>query len=117
MKFLVAPESNRAGVSVLLCMVWTYAFRLIDFLLDMYTLSKVFLSWAAWVRHASASSFSDSSASYEGLSGSGVIGLSSSRLNVTDFVRRVGGLVICLALLPSDPSESYRVSLPVESSS
>src|SRR5712675_535923 len=85
-----------------------------DFRLDMYMLSNVFLSWAAWVRCASASSFSDSLASYEGLSGSGVVGLSSGRLNVTDFVRHVGGLVVSLALSLSDPSESYRVLLPVE---
>src|SRR5712671_6117439 len=117
MKFSVAPESNRVGVSVLLCTAWTYAFRLMDFLLDIYTLSKVFLNWAAWVRCASASSFSDSSASYEGLLSSGVVGLSSGRLNITDFVGHVSGLVIDLVLPLSDPSESYRVLLPVESSS
>jgi len=80
-------------------------------------LSNVFLSWAAWVRHASALSFSDSLASYEGLSGSGVSGLSSSRLNVTDFVGHIDESVVGLALLLSDSSESYRVSLPVKLSS
>jgi len=88
-----------------------------DFQLDIYTLSDIFLSWAAWVSHASALSFSNSSASYEGLSGLGVISLSSGRLNVTDFVGCVNGSVVGLALLPSDPSESYSVSLPIESSS
>src|SRR5712672_802963 len=104
MKFLVTPESNRAGVLVLLCVAWTYALRLMDFRLDIYMLSKVFLSWAAWVKRASTSSFSDSSASYKGLSGLGVISLPSSRLNVTDFVGHVDGSVIGVALLPSDPS-------------
>jgi len=117
MKFLVAPESNRAGVSVLRCAAWTYTFRFMDFLLDMYMLSEVFLNWAVWVRRASASSFSGSSALYEGLSGLGVIGLSSSRLNVTDFVGRVDGLVVGLALSSSNLSEPCRVLLPIESSS
>src|SRR5712671_5822817 len=80
-----------------------------DFRLDMYMLSDVFLNWAAWVRHTSASSFSNSSALSEGLSGSGVIGLSSGRLNVTDFIGRVGRSVVDLALPLSDPSELYRV--------
>ena len=71
----------------------------------------------AAVTHVSTSSFSDSSALYKGLSGSGVVGLSSGRLNVTDFVGRVSGLVVGLALSLSDPSESYRVLLPIESSS
>src|SRR5712675_907734 len=88
-----------------------------DFRLDMYTLSDVFLNWAAQVRCASASLFSDSLVSYEGLSGSGVIGLSSGRSNMTDFVGHVGGLVVGLVLPLSDPSELYRVLLPVESSS
>src|SRR5712671_919517 len=87
-----------------------------DFWLDMYTLSNDFLSWAAWVRRVSASSFSDSSVSYEWLLGSGVIGLSSGRLNVTDFVGRIDRSVISLASPPSDSSESYSVLLPVESS-
>jgi len=91
--------------------------RFMDFLLDMYTLSEVFLSWVAWVRHTSTSLFLESLTSRKGLSGSGVIGLSSSKLNVTDFVRRVGGSAVGLALLPSDPLESYRVLLPVKSSS
>src|SRR5712671_350364 len=88
-----------------------------DFRLDMYMLSDIFLSWAVWVRCTSALSFSNSSASYEGLSGSGVVGLSFGRLNVTDFVGCVDGLAVGLVLLPSDPSESYKVLLPVESSS
>src|SRR5712671_726471 len=117
MKFSVAPESRRAGVSVLLCAAWTYAFRFIDFLLDIYTLSEVFLSWAAWVRRASTSSFSESLASCEGLSGSGVIGSFSGRLNVTDFVGRVGGLAVGLVLPLSDPSESRRVLPFIGSSS
>src|SRR5712672_1271914 len=117
MKFSVAPKSSRAGASVLLCAAWTYAFKFMDFLLDIYMLSEVFLSWAAWVKRASASSFSEFSASCEGLSGSGVAGLSSGRLNVTDFVGHVGRLAIGLALLFSDPSESYRVLPPVGSSS
>ena len=81
----------------------------------MYMLSNVFLSWTAWVRRASASSFSDLLASYEGLSGLGIVGLSSGRLNMTDFVGHVGGLVVGLTLPPSDSLESYRVLLPVES--
>src|SRR5712672_3806843 len=115
MKFLVAPESKRAGASILRCAAWTYALKFMDFLLDMYMLSEVFLSWAAWVKRASASSFSDSSASYEGLLGSGVIDLSSGRSNVTNFVGHVGRLVVGLVLPPSDPLELYRVLLPVES--
>src|SRR5712671_4072620 len=117
MKFSVAPESRRAVASILLCVAWMYALRFMDFLLDMYTLSEVFLNWAAWVRRTSASSFSELSASYEGLLGSGVIGLSSSRLNVTDFVGCVGRSAVGLALLLSDSSESYRVLPPIESSS
>src|SRR5712672_4612882 len=108
MKFSVAPKSKRAGASVLLCAAWMYALRFMDFLLDIYTLSEVFLSWAAQVKHASASSFSEFLASCEGLSGSGVIGLSSGRLNVTDFIGRIGGLAVGLALPSSDLSESYR---------
>src|SRR5712672_1046944 len=82
MKFSVAPESRRVGASVLLCAAWTYARRFIDFLFDMYILSDVFLSHAACVRRASASSFREvglsissvcpsaaSSASPEGVSG------------------------------------------------
>src|SRR5712672_3577859 len=116
MKFSVAPESSRVGVSVLLCMAWTYALRLIDFRLDMYTLSDVLLNWAAWVRCASASLFSDSSASCGRSSGSDVVGLSSGRLNVTNFVGRINESVVSLALPLSELPESYRVSLPVESS-
>jgi len=81
----------------------------------MYTLSDVFLSWAAWVRRTSASSFSDLSASYEGLSGLGIIGLSFGGLNITDFVGHVDGSAVSLVLLPFDPSESYKVLLPIES--
>src|SRR5712671_6559120 len=88
-----------------------------DFQLDMYTLSDDFLSWAAWVRRMSASLFSDSSVSYEGFSGLGVVGLSSGRLNITDFIGCVDGSVIGLALQPSDSSELYSVLLPVELSS
>src|SRR5712675_1208993 len=132
MKFSVAPESNRAGASVLRCAAWTYAFRIIDFRLDMYTFSDVFLSHAACARRASTSSFwevgssvsllwslAESSASYNGVSG-----LSSGRSNVTDLV----GVSDILFMLPvrsgidsvslfSDSSESHRVSLLVESSS
>src|SRR5712671_7874385 len=114
MKFSVAPKSNRVGASILLCVVWTYAFRFMDFLLDMYMLSEVFLSWVAWVRRASASSFSELPASYKGLLGSGIISSSSSKLNVTDFVRCVGESAVGLVLLPPDPSEPYRVLLPIE---
>src|SRR5712671_716963 len=116
MKFSVAPESRRTEASVLLCAAWTYALRFIDFLLDIYTLSEVFLSWAAWVKRASASSFSEFLALHEGLSGSGVAGLSSGRLNVTDFVGRVGRSAVGLALPLSDPSESHRVLPLIESS-
>src|SRR5712672_307201 len=83
----------------------------------MYTLSEVFLSWAAWVRRAFASSFSGFLASREGVPGSGVIGLPSGRLNVTDFVGCIGGSVVGLALPSSDLSESYKVSSFIESSS
>src|SRR5712672_530602 len=109
MKFSVAPKSSRAGASVLLCAAWTYAFKFMDFLLDIYMLSEVFLSWAARVKRASASSFSEFSASSRGLSGSGAIGPSLGRLNVTDFVGRVGRSVINLVLLLSDSLESCGV--------
>src|SRR5712671_4666389 len=99
MKFSVAPESRRAVASILLCAAWMYALRFMDFLLDMYTLSEVFLNWAAWVRRASAPSFSESSASCEGVSGLGVIGLSSGKLNITNFVWHVDGSVVGLTLL------------------
>src|SRR5712671_8050701 len=99
MKFSVAPESRRAGASVLLCAAWMYVFRFMDFRLDMYTLSEAFLSWAAWVKRASASSFSEFSASYEDFSGLGVIGSYFSRLNVTDFVGCVSGSAVGLVLL------------------
>src|SRR5712671_6538327 len=56
MKFSVAPESNRAEASVRRCAAWTYAFRVIDFRLDMYTFSDVFLNQAAYARRASTSS-------------------------------------------------------------
>src|SRR5712671_8013353 len=56
MKFSVAPESRRAGASVLLCAAWTYTRKLIDFLFDMYTLSDVFLSHAVCTRRVSTSS-------------------------------------------------------------
>src|SRR5712675_416359 len=132
MKFSVAPESSRAGASVLRCAAWTYAFRIIDFRLDMYTFSDVFLSHAACVRRASTSSFwevgssvsllwslAELSASYGGVSG-----LSSGRLNVTDLVGVSDILFMLLVRLGidsvssfSDSSESHRVSLLVESSS
>src|SRR5712675_3336029 len=117
MKFSVAPESRRAGASVLLCAAWMYVFRFMDFRLDMYTLSEAFLSWAAWVRRTSASSFFELSASYEESSNSGVLSLFSGELNVTDFIRRVDGSAVGLGLPLSDSSRSYRVLLPVESSS
>src|SRR5712672_1895576 len=56
MKFSVAPESRRAGASVLLCAAWTYARKFIDFLFDMYILSDVFLCHAVRVRRVSTSS-------------------------------------------------------------
>jgi len=117
MKFSVAPESRRAGASVLLCAAWMYALRFMDFLLDMYMLSEVFLNWAAWVRCTSALSFSELLVSCEGVSGSGVIGLSSGKLNVTDFVGHVGGLIVSSSLPPSDLSESFKVLHLIESSS
>src|SRR5712672_1921616 len=132
MKFSVAPESSRAGASVLRCAAWTYSFMIIDFRLDMYTFSDVFLSHAACARRASTSSFwevgssvsslwslAESSASY-----SGVLGLSSGRSNVTDLVG-VSDILFMLLVRSgidsvssfSDSSESHRVSLLVESSS
>src|SRR5712672_2852699 len=132
MKFSVAPESSRAGASVLRCAAWTYAFRIIDFRLDMYTFSDVFLSHAACARRASTSSFwevgssvsllwslAESSASYGGVSG-----LSSGRLNVTDLVG-VSDILFMLLVRSgidsvssfSDSSESHRVSLLADSSS
>src|SRR5712675_2725947 len=91
MKFSVAPESRRAGASVLLCAAWTYARKFIDFLFDMYMLSDVFLSHAACVRRASASSlwevgFSISSArpsAASSASSEGVSGVLSGRSKVT----------------------------------
>src|SRR5712672_772020 len=132
MKFSVAPESSRAGASVLRCAAWTYAFRIIDFRLDMYTFSDVFLSHAACARRASTSSFwevgssvsllwslAESSASSDGASW-----LSSGRSNVTDLVGVSDILSILLVRSGidsvssfSDSSESHRVSLLVESSS
>jgi len=132
MKFSVAPESNKAGASVLRCAAWTYAFRVIDFRLDMYTFSEVFLSHAACASRSSTSSFwevgssvsllcslAESSASY-----SGVSGLFSGRSNVTDLVG-VSDILFMLLVRSgidsvssfSDSSESHRVSLLVESSS
>jgi len=87
-----------------------------DFLLDIYTLSEVFLNWVAWVRRVSTSSFFELLVLCEGILGSGVIGLFSGKLNVTDFIGRVGGLVVGLVLPPSDPPELFKVSLPIESS-
>src|SRR5712672_1880403 len=90
MKFSVAPESRRAGASVLLCAAWTYARKFIDFLFDMYTLSDVFLSHAVRVWRVSTSSlweagFSISSvcpsAALSALSG--VSGVSSGRSKAT----------------------------------
>src|SRR5712671_5427704 len=132
MKFSVAPESSRAGASVLRCAAWTYAFRIIDFRLDMYTFSDVFLSHAACAKRASTSSFwevgssvsllwslAESSASYDG-----VLGSSSGRSNVTDLVG-VSDILFMLLVRSgidsvssfSDSSESHRVLLLVESSS
>src|SRR5712672_1970202 len=126
MKFSVAPESSRAGASVLRCAAWTYAFRIIDFRLDMYTFSDVFLSHAACARRASTSSFwevgssvsllrslAESSASYNGVSG-----LSSGRSNMTDLVG-VSDILFMLLVrsgIDSVSSESHRVSLLVDSS-
>src|SRR5712672_373789 len=132
MKFSVAPESNRAGASVLRCAAWTYAFRVIDFRLDMYTFSEVFLSHAARASRSSTSSFwevgssvsllcslAESSASYDG-----VLGLSFGRSNVTDLVGVSDILFMFLVRSGidsvssfSDSSESHKVSLFVESSS
>src|SRR5712675_3760624 len=132
MKFSVAPESSKAGVSVLQCAAWTYAFRIIDFRLDMYTLSDAFLNQAVCTKRASASLFwevgfsvsslcslAESSASYNG-----VLGLSSDRSNVTDLTG-VSDILFMLLVRSgidsvssfSDSSESHRVSLLVESSS
>src|SRR5712675_2300072 len=94
MKFSVAPESNRAGASVLWCAAWTYAFKIIDFRLDMYTLSDVFLNQAVCTRRASASSFWEvgfSVSSFWSLVGSlasceEVSGSFAGRSNATDFV-------------------------------
>src|SRR5712675_1711040 len=132
MKFSVAPESSKAGASVLRCAAWMYALRVIDFRLDMYTFSDVFLSHAACARCVSTSSLwevgssvsslwslAESSASYRE-----VLGSFSWRSNVTDlsgasdnlfmlFVRSVIGSTSSL----SDPSESHSVSLLGESSS
>src|SRR5712675_2108573 len=103
-----------------------------DFRLDMYTFSDVFLSHAACARRASTSSFwevgssvsllwslAESSASYDGVSG-----LLSGRSNVTDLVG-VSDILFKLLVRSgidsvssfSDSSESHRVSLLVESSS
>src|SRR5712671_3950841 len=132
MKFSVAPESSRVGASVLRCAAWTYAFRIIDFRLDMYTFSDVFLNHAACARRASTSSLWEVGSSVlslwslvESLVSCGrASGSSSRRSNVTDlfgtsdnlfipFVRSAIGSV----LLYSDSSESHNVSLFVESSS
>src|SRR5712672_4247825 len=132
MKFSVAPESSRAGASVLRCAAWTYAFRIIDFWLDMYTFSDVFLSHAVCARRASTSSFWEVGSSVlslwslaeSSLSCSVVPELSSGRLNVTDLSLVSDSLFMSFTRLStgsvsssSDSLESHNVSLFVESSS
>src|SRR5712675_2345940 len=119
MKFSVAPESRRVGASVLLCVAWTYAFRFIDFLLDIYTLSDVFLSHAVWTRRVSVSSFCDAGCwmsilSLSSLSGSSVwrgvlllVSPSFGKSKVTVFNGCIDGSVVGLALSLSDSSESH----------
>ena len=108
-----------------------------DFRLDMYTLSDVFLSHAAWTRRSSASLFWEVvvwmwqlstsfvslpiGSSTSGFDGSWVVVVNSSigvfvssRSNVTVFTGLTG---LVGGVSSSDSSESYRVSLPVESSS
>ena|SRR5712671_1439555 len=93
-----------------------------DFRLDMYMLSDVFLNHAVCTRRSSASSlwevttwiwqpgrFNCSSSLDMGCSAS-----SPGRSNETVFA---GGVDVGLSSSLSDSSESYRVSLPVESSS
>src|SRR5712671_496404 len=103
-----------------------------DFRLDMYTLSDVFLNQAVCTRHASASSFWEVGSSVSSLwsliessvSCDGVFGSSTGRLNVTDlagvsdifFILLVRSGIDSVSSF-SDSSESYRVSLLVESSS
>ena len=103
-----------------------------DFRLDIYTLSDVFLSHSAWARRAFASSFwevgssvsplwslAESSASYDG-----GLGALSGKSNVTDLGVCSDSFVIASfksandsVSSSSDPSELHRVSLFVESSS
>src|SRR5712675_1660281 len=91
MKFSIAPESRRAGASVLLCAAWTYARKLIDFLFDMYILSDVFLSHAVCVRRVSTSSLWEVGLSISSVrssaalsaSSEGVSGVSPGRSKVT----------------------------------
>src|SRR5712672_326387 len=130
MKFSVAPESNRAGALVLRCTAWTYAFRVIDFRLDMYTLSDVFCSHAVCARRVSTSSFWEVGFSVSSLwsllkslvSRDRVSDSSSGKTNVTclvgvsdssfmSFVR----LVTDFSVSSSDSSELHSVSLFVES--
>src|SRR5712671_1228245 len=125
-KFSVAPKSRRAGVSVLLCAAWTYALRFIDFLLDIYTLSDVFLSHAVWTRCVSVSSFCDagcwvltlSSSLSSSFSGSSVwhgvlllVNSSFGKSKVTVFNGCVDGSVVGLVSLSSNSSEPHKVSL------
>src|SRR5712671_5578349 len=94
MKFSVAPESRRAGASVLLCAAWTYARRFIDFRFDMYTLSDAFLSHAVCARRVSTSSFWEVGLSVSSLcsfvsssaSSEGGLGMLLGRSNVTVLV-------------------------------
>src|SRR5712671_649417 len=132
MKFSVAPESSRAGVSVLLCAAWTYALRLMAFRLDMYTFSDVFLNHTVCASRASTSSFWEvgSSASslrslVESSASCGEVSWSSvDRSNVTDLVGSSDNLFMFLVRSSigfvssfSDSSELHSVSLFVESSS
>src|SRR5712672_2517083 len=92
-----------------------------DFRLDMYTLSDVFLNHAACTRCSSASSFWEVATwiwqlgrfSCSSSSGMGCLVSSLGRSNETVFAGGVdGGLDSSL----SDSLESHSVSLPVESS-
>src|SRR5712671_1941106 len=129
MKFSVAPESNRTGVSVLLCAACTYARRLMAFQLDMYTFSNVFLNHAVCTSRASASSFwemgplvsSLCSLMESSVSLSRVSGVLSDRSNVTALVGCNDSFVIDSfksisdsVLLSSDPSKLHKVLLFVE---
>jgi len=105
MKFSVAPESRRAGASVLLCAAWTYARKLIDFLFDMYILFDVFLSHAVCVRRVSTSSlwkvgFSISSvcpSAALSASSEEVSGVSPGRSKVTALGDRIDSLAIAFS--------------------